>query len=189
MPKLLCALVLWLLAGSAVYAQQNQCRTSPVGASTAYCASEAFVTQTAAATPRFSASQSGNVPVTSGVFAKAQPDVVLFDTSAWYDGVTNFRYTPKLAGKYRISGVCEGVGTAAMSEVDADLRVNGSAYARVISLTTGFATATTISKDIVFNGSTDFVELFCLVAGGGTLVIEGGSAPIRTWFEGIYTGP
>lgn len=46
----------WLVALAfaaplAANAQQNQCRTSPVGASTAYCASEAFVTETAAAVP------------------------------------------------------------------------------------------------------------------------------------------
>lgn len=40
--------VCWLFLGAAAHAQQNQCRTSPVGASTPYCASEAFVTESAA---------------------------------------------------------------------------------------------------------------------------------------------
>lgn len=40
-----------LLLGSPALAQQNQCRTSPPGASTAYCSSEAFVTESIAAIP------------------------------------------------------------------------------------------------------------------------------------------
>lgn len=46
-PRILAAVaVLWALIAPA-HAQQNQCRTSPVGASTSYCASEAFVTKSA----------------------------------------------------------------------------------------------------------------------------------------------
>lgn len=43
--RLVLSLVLLGLSAAAAHAQGNQCRTSPVGASTAYCASEAFVTQ------------------------------------------------------------------------------------------------------------------------------------------------
>lgn len=43
------AIVLWCALVTGAHAQGQQCRTSPVGASTAYCASEAFVTDTAAA--------------------------------------------------------------------------------------------------------------------------------------------
>lgn len=49
MRVILSALVLWLALATGVHAQGQQCRTSPVGASTPYCASEAFVTDTAAA--------------------------------------------------------------------------------------------------------------------------------------------
>lgn len=38
-------LLLFLFTAIPASAQQNQCRTSPIGASTSYCASEAFVTQ------------------------------------------------------------------------------------------------------------------------------------------------
>lgn len=61
----------WLLAflivlPLAASAQQNQCRTSPVGASTAYCASEAFVTDTAAAAPQGTVTTAGPGLVLSG---------------------------------------------------------------------------------------------------------------------------
>lgn len=142
--------------------------------------------------PRFSASQSGNVSVaTSGTAVKAAPNTVLFDTNSWYDGVTNFRYTPQLAGKYNFTGVCEGVGTT-VTEVDAEFRLNGTTYARVLNLASGTATTTSVKKYVTMNGTTDFVELWCIVSGttgGTTLVVQGGSAPIRTWFEGEYTGP
>lgn len=42
------AAVLFAALAGPASAQQNQCRTAPVGTSTQYCASEAFVTQTAA---------------------------------------------------------------------------------------------------------------------------------------------
>jgi len=49
----------WLLASlSCAQAQGPQCRTSPVGASTPSCASEAFVTQSAAAKPGISGTPS-----------------------------------------------------------------------------------------------------------------------------------
>lgn len=47
---LLAVALSWLFSAPA-HAQQNQCRTSPVGASTAYCSSEAFVSQSIAAVP------------------------------------------------------------------------------------------------------------------------------------------
>lgn len=43
------AFLIFLLLPAAALAQGQQCRTSPVGASTAYCASEAFVTESLAA--------------------------------------------------------------------------------------------------------------------------------------------
>lgn len=42
------AIVLWCALVTGAHAQGQQCRTSPVGASTSNCASEAFVTQSAA---------------------------------------------------------------------------------------------------------------------------------------------
>lgn len=52
-----------LLSASAVQAQGYQCRTSPVGASTAYCASEAFVTNSSGR--QAPSTQSGNITASS----------------------------------------------------------------------------------------------------------------------------
>lgn len=52
-------LALILLLPLAAHGQSNQCRTPPVGTSTSYCASEAFVTQTK------------DAPLSVGAFAAA----------------------------------------------------------------------------------------------------------------------
>lgn len=153
--------------------------TSTVGTIATTCAKTSL--------PYFSASLSAAQTVSTGVITKMQANTVLVDSNSWYDGVTNFRYTPLQAGKYRMSGSCEGLGTT-ISEVDSELRKNGSTYARNLNLASGVATSSTIDITMTANGSTDFFELFCIVTGTGTTQINGGTAPIRSWFEGRYIG-
>jgi len=159
--------------------------TAAVGTSTRYARGD----HVHPAPAYFSASLSANSSaLSSGVFTKVQFDSELADASGWYDNATNFRFTPLVAGKYRISGCVQGGGTT-VSEIDVDIRKNGSTYSRTLNLASGPATSTCINHIVAFNGSTDFVELFGNVTGTGTLNFLGGTAPIRSWFEGQYVGP
>jgi hypothetical protein len=66
---------LLILIPLAASAQQNQCRTAPVGTSTQYCASEAFVTQSAADNVNGpSSSTAGDIASFSGTSGKTLQD-------------------------------------------------------------------------------------------------------------------
>ena len=136
----------------------------------------------------FSASLSANQSISNAVFTKLNIDSELADPSNWYDNATNFRFQPTIAGKYRIRGQMQAQGTT-LSEIDIDIRKNGSVYSRTIILVSGPASSSLIGEMVAFNGSTDYIELFGLVSGTGTLNVLGGTAPIRTWFEAQYVGP
>jgi hypothetical protein len=159
--------------------------TAAVGTSTRYARGD----HVHPAPAYFSASLSANsAALTSGTFTKIQFDSELADANGWYDNATNFRFTPLVAGKYRINGCVQGSGTT-VSEIDIDIRKNSAIYSRVLNLASGSATSTCINQIVAFNGSTDFVELFGNVTGTGTLNFLGGTAPIRSWFEAVYVGP
>ncbi|OAF05463.1 hypothetical protein AYJ54_00730 [Bradyrhizobium centrolobii] len=135
----------------------------------------------------FSASLSANQSFTSG-FTKVNFDSELADPSSWYDNTTNFRFQPTVAGKYRITASVQGSAGTSLSEIDLDIRKNSVADSRTITLVTGPAGSSNVSKLVSLNGSTDFVEIFTQLTGTGTLTILGGSAPFRTWFEAKWAG-
>lgn len=145
----------------------------------------------AVAFPFFSAYLSGATQsVTGGTPTKIQANTVVADNKSWYDNSTNFRYTPLQAGKYRFNVQAQGDGTAA-TQTQSFIYKNGSLYAQsgLISITTiGFG-ATSTSIIISMNGSTDFVEAFATVNCSSSCVFDGGTAPIKTFFEGQYISP
>ena len=81
-----------------------------------------------------------------------------------------------------------GIGKA-MGWRDIDIRKNRASYSRTIILASGAASSSLIDQIVPLNGSTDYLEIFGLVGGTGTLTIIGGTATIRTWFEAQYVGP
>lgn len=139
----------------------------------------------------FSASLSANqTSSTSGLFFKVNCNTELADSNGWYDNATNFRFTPQLAGKYRINAQMQGSATS-LTDCDVEVQKNGTTYARSILVNSGgFGQFATVNVNIIidFNGSTDFVEMFGLIGGTGTLQFLGGSAPIRSYFEAQYVG-
>lgn len=137
--------------------------------------------------PYFSASLSANQGASNSVSAKVLFNTELADPNNWYDNVTNFRFTPQLAGKYMINASIQVSGTA-ITEIDVDIFLNGTTYARNLGLVTGGAGSSAISKIVPCNGSTDFIEVFSTPFGTGTLNYLGGTAPIRSWFEARYVG-
>lgn len=135
----------------------------------------------------FSAYLSANQGAT-GSFQKIPFDVEVADPSNWYDNATNFRFQPNIAGKYRIHAQIQAQGTT-IGEIDIDIRKTGAIYSRTIILASGPASSSLIDHIVSLNGTTDYIEIFGLVAGTGTLTLLGGTAPIRAWFEAQYVGP
>lgn len=119
-------------------------------------------------------------------------DVENWDHSSWYD-VANGRFTPQVAGYYRISGQIRA--NAALGAVgrfwqarimkNAVLQSHGG---RQIAHT-DVANLTTVFNDIVsMNGTTDFVEIQIDHDNGGSVALAVGNTPSHTYVAGQFVG-
>lgn len=139
--------------------------------------------------PYFSASLSASQTISNNTATKIAVNTELADSNSWYDNVTNFRFNPQLAGKYRINGSFAMTATT-ITEVDIYIYKNGSLYSRQFTVSSAVsALSLDIGNIVAFNGSTDYVELWCLVVGTGTISVLGSGGGISTWFEAQYVGP
>ena len=136
--------------------------------------------------PAFSAYLTSNQSVTSNTATKVTIDAKEFDTATCFS-TTNNRFTPTQAGYYQISGTVYFAGTAnTMTESRIYLYKNGTVFkngtAYASSSSAGTLFIQNINTIMYFNGSTDYVELWCSntssspsFAGGSTLTYFNGS--------------
>ena len=123
-------------------------------------------------------SLSATQTVTTGVVTKVGLNVEdIPDTNLTFDGVTNFRVTPTVAGTYKISAKVKGQSTAGTAfAVGCYIYFNGSEISNSIS--SGYTNGTDYATDFVtvtFNGTTDYVELYGGTAGSGNVQFEVGT--------------
>jgi hypothetical protein len=108
--------------------------------------------------PTFSAYQSSAQSIPANTYTKVQFQTKEFDTNSNYDNVTNYRFTPTVAGYYQISG---RVGlTTTDSFVGLDIYKNGTNFKRGSWSGSASFGAATVSSLMYFNGSTDYIELY-----------------------------
>jgi hypothetical protein len=131
--------------------------------------------------PAFSAYRSTSQSITTGTWSKVLFQTEEFDTAGYYDNATNYRFTPLIAGYYQISG---SACFASSSNFIVSLYKNGSEYATAATVgISGILDSTgSISRLIYFNGSTDYVEVYCYQNTGSALNIQG--RIYSTWFTG-----
>jgi len=126
-------------------------------------------------TPKFSAYCANSQNINSGSFTKVQLNTVNFDTNSYFDNVTNYRFTPLIAGYYLICA--SGGFTFSTGDVSVDWALaiykNGSVYAQIEDRNVIASDTTTImtSRVINFNGSTDYVELYLYQSSGGARAV------------------
>lgn len=138
--------------------------------------------------PYFSAYLSANQSLTTNTATKLLINTEVGDSNNWYDNVTNFRFNPQLAGKYRFNGAF-AISSTTITEVDIYIYKNGAIYARQFSASSSVsALSLDINIDVPMNGTTDYVELWALAIGTGGLNALGNAGSISTWFEGQYVG-
>jgi len=104
--------------------------------------------------------------LTSASFQKVYFNNEQFDIGGYYDPVTNYRYTPQVAGKYFILGrIYITYGSSAVTQTLVSIYKNGSAYTRSqrIESTSGYGSVE-VSAIIDFNGTTDYVEIYAYQA-------------------------
>jgi len=138
--------------------------------------------------PYLSATLSANQAQATGVAAKIIFNTVESDSNGWYNNATG-RYTPLLAGRYRVGVTVAQSGTT-VTQVQTFIYKNGAPFkVSEMFFTGGTATLTCTASAIVqMNGSTDFIEGFAQITGGATNAL-GGSAPQLSWIDAEYLGP
>ena len=140
--------------------------------------------------PAFEAYLASDQSVSNDTYTKVTIDTEVVDTNSMYDNSTNYRFTPTVAGKYFIYGsvIGESSSNAGLQYTKSAIYKNGSVYKeQLIHFTTNYGrrAAASISANIDFNGSSDYVELY------GSVKLNSGSATIEgngTWNKGTFFG-
>lgn len=130
--------------------------------------------------PAFSASNSTTPQtVSNGVVAKVQLTVENFDTANCFDPVTNYRFTPNVAGYYQFNAALYASASSTTNTLIAIIYKNGSPYLggafQAVSSGPGSNAASTVSAVIYMNGTTDYAELYGYMGGSGTLTFLDGN--------------
>ena len=139
---------------------------------------------------------SGNMPAfsvytndSSSYFASATQtkvrfNTLMFDTNNNFDAVTNYRFTPTVAGYYQFSAkVLTNTGGSGGQQI-LYLYKNGSEIAEFEQLYIGQnATGTTGSYLAYANGSTDYFEIYGFQSSGSTKAIYTNSQ--QTYWTGF----
>ena len=142
-------------------------------------------------TPYFEASRTSNQTITHDTFTKVAVDSEVLDTDNNYDPTTNYRFTPTTAGKYYIYGqaTAQSSSTGQLKRYSLIIRKNGSNYKFMSNYFTGneaYLSTIYIGSIIDFNGSSDYVELWCKLeyASSGTLQLNSSSGKTELTFGG-----
>jgi Repeat of unknown function (DUF5907) len=144
-----------------------------------------------AAGPKFVAYRNANESIASGAWTKISMNNELYDTNTNYDPTTNYRFTPTVAGYYRLSTIARWSYTPAVAGKTIGLRLylNGATeLGRDIQYPiNGYLCnqmhATTL---YYFNGSTDYVEVQAYQDSGANQNIIGAYTDCQ--FTGEYVG-
>jgi hypothetical protein len=119
--------------------------------------------------PAFSVYLGTTQTVTANVYTKLQLNTERFDTNNNFDPTTNYRFTPTVAGYYQINYAAYGTTTSTITNFVSALYKNGTAYEYgVISNLNSNQQYATASL-VYMNGTTDYLELYMLINGAGTL--------------------
>lgn len=133
--------------------------------------------------PAFSAYLATNQSISNNTVTKITINTEIFDTASCFDSSTNYRFTPNVAGYYQIIGAVADVSGGTTGGLRPRLYKNGSLYTYTNMPMTNTGVITQCSTIMYFNGSTDYVELWCDQNSGGSLNI-GGGATSGTMFSG-----
>jgi hypothetical protein len=132
--------------------------------------------------PAFSAYRSTNQTVSNNTAVKVQLNSEDFDTANCFDSTTDYRFTPNVAGYYMFVFAVYGTSSSNNTELNfTQIYKNGTAVAPAATARSASYTYTPANPYIdgtagasvlvYMNGSTDYIELYGRLVGGGTLNI------------------
>ena len=112
-----------------------------------------------AAGPAFSAYRNTNQNISQNTYTKVQLNTESFDTNSNFDSVTNYRFTPTVAGYYQLNGQVQ-FNTASTVLFIAIYKNGSQAQAQGVAAIYGAGSVLNISSLVSANGSTDYFELY-----------------------------
>jgi len=101
--------------------------------------------------------------INHNTWTKLPFDNELIDSDLWYDALSNYRFTPQVAGYYLITvRVNFGDNSNSPTRTETAIYKNGSRYAKLSSIEANVGNIVTYSGAMMvyFNGSTDYIELY-----------------------------
>ena len=119
--------------------------------------------------PAFDVYLSADQTVSNGSDTKIRFNTKVFDTTAAFDVVTNYRFQPTIPGYYQFNIRFRASATTAMANFNVMLYKNGAMYARASEYVGGDGPTIAGSLLVYLNGSTDYVEFLGYVVGTGAL--------------------
>jgi hypothetical protein len=123
-----------------------------------------FASAGGANTPAFYAYQNSNQTISNATWTKSVIDTEVFDVGSCYDNVTNYRFTPNVAGKYMLVAQTAIDGSTDTQHLTS-IYFNGTAYTKSIYY---FWSTPIVSAIITFNGTTDYAEVYCRQESGSS---------------------
>lgn len=101
-------------------------------------------------------------------------DTKLYDNDTIADVATNHRITPKRKGYYQLDGQVTAASFAGASSLLGWISVNGATQVALSQISNNGVVATAKTAVVaLFNGTTDYVELFANITGGSTALTTG----------------
>ena len=125
--------------------------------------------------PAFSAYTSANQTASAATWTKVQFNNKEFDTANCYDAITNYRFTPTVAGYYQVNiALVVGQNGSSAIQMQSAIYKNGSLYKTMLGYdATGHFQNVSFSTVMYLNGTTDYIEPY--MYGSTAPFINGGN--------------
>ncbi len=124
--------------------------------------------------PAFSAYAGTNQSILNNTYTKISVNIEEFDTNSNYDAVTNYRFTPTVAGYYQVNGQISL--NNGWNSVILMIYKNGSRFKDGTSPNAVSMYYVNIAALVYLNGTTDYIELYVAQFTGSTQTLSGGNA-------------
>lgn len=124
--------------------------------------------------PAFNAYANGAQSILNNSVTKVQFGTADFNVGSCYDAVTNYRFTPNVAGYYSVSALAAFTTTPALTSILFYIYKNGSPVRLAVGsvVASGNDPGASISGLIQMNGSTDYLEIYILQTNSGAASIS-----------------
>ena len=145
----------------------------------------ALSTGVAGTGPAFSAYSNSSQTISNGTQTKLTVNVEEWDTANCF---SSSRFTPNVAGYYQVNATFRPLtSSGTMNAVLLSIYKNGSLYYRLYeqmqnSTPTGY-NLPFMSTMVYLNGSSDYIEIYGYISGGGTLTADYSGSEYTTKFQ------